>query len=77
MVWMLGSTVPKEGVNRGEAHVSRCRDTVALRFKMLEEIQHLLRTEIAKIQIANRSPSLRGNETQQQDERVTVALDRM
>ena len=42
---------------------------------MLKEIQHLLRTEILDIQIAHRSPSLCGNETQQQDERVTVALD--
>jgi hypothetical protein len=77
MVWMLGSTVAKEGVNRGEAYVSGCRDAVAFRFKMLEEIQHLLRTEMAKIQLDNRRPSLCGNEPQQQDERVSVALNRM
>jgi hypothetical protein len=77
MVWMLSSAVAKEGVNRGEAHVSGCRDTVPLRFKMLEEIQYLLRTEITKIQLRNRRPSLCGNEPQQQHERVTVALDGM
>ncbi|HWL73210.1 MAG TPA: hypothetical protein VNQ74_05015 [Burkholderiaceae bacterium] len=74
---MLGSAVAKEGVNRGEAHVSGCRDAVAVRFKMLEEIQHLLRTEMAKIQLDNRHPSLCGNEPQHQHERVTVASDRM
>ena len=77
MVWMLGSTVATERVNRGEAHVSGRRNTVPLRFKMLKEIQHLLRTEVAKIQIANRRPSLCGSEPQHQDERVTVALDGM
>jgi prolyl-tRNA synthetase len=77
MVRMLGSTVAKEGVNGGEAHVSGCGDAVPFRFKILEEIQHLLRTEMAKIQLANRRPSLCGNEPQQQHERVTVALDRM
>jgi hypothetical protein len=77
MVRMLGSAVAKEGVNGGEAHVSGRGDAVPFRFKMLEEIQHLLRTEMAKIQLANRRPSLCGNEPQQQHERVTVALDRM
>src|SRR5258706_2956586 len=67
MVWMLGSAVAKEGVNRGEAHVSGRRYTVPLRFK-------ILRTEVAKIQIANRYPSLCGDETQQQDEGVAVSL---
>ena len=33
-------------------------------FKMLEEIQHLLGTDIAKIQLGNRSPSLCGNKPQ-------------
>jgi hypothetical protein len=49
MIWMLGSAIPKKGVNRGEANVSGCRDAVPFCFKMLEEIQHFLRTEIAKI----------------------------
>jgi len=75
MVWMLSSTVSKEGVDRGEAYVSGRRDTVPFCFKMLEEIQHLLRAEIAKIQLANRRPSLCRNEPQEQDERVTVASD--
>jgi prolyl-tRNA synthetase len=77
MVWMLGSAVAKEGVNGGEAHVSGCGDAVPFRFKMLEEIQHLLRAEMTKVQLANRCPSLCGNEPQHQDERVTVALDGM
>jgi len=49
MVWMLGGAVPKEGMNRGEAHVPGCGDAVPFCFKMLEEIQHFLRTEMAKI----------------------------
>jgi hypothetical protein len=74
---MLGSAVAKEGVNRGEAHVSGCRDIVPFRLKMMEKVQHLLRTEIAKIQLGNWRPPLFRNKPQQQYEGVTVALDRM
>ena len=47
--------------------VRMLRSTVA-------KIQHVLRTKVRKIQIADRLPSLCGNEPQQQNERITVAL---
>ena len=75
LIRMLRSTVAKERVNRGEAHVSGRRDTVPVHFEVLEEIQYFLRTQICKIQIAYRPPSLCRNELQQQNKRITVTLD--
>ena len=74
MVRMLRSAVPKEGMNRGEAHFAGRGDIMPLRFKMVKEIQHRLGTEVLDIQLDHRLPSLCGNEPQQQDERITVAL---
>jgi hypothetical protein len=71
---MFRSAVPKEGMNRGEAHISGRGDIVPLRFKVVKEIQHRLGTEVLDIQLDHRPPSLCGNEPQQQDERITVAL---
>src|ERR1700692_1365757 len=42
MVRMLRGAVPKEGMNRGEAHVSGRGDIVSRRFKVVKEIQHRL-----------------------------------
>jgi len=44
-------------------------------FEVLKEIQHLPRTQIRKIQIADRRPSLCGNEPQQQNEPIMIASD--
>jgi hypothetical protein len=74
-VGMLCGTVPEESVNRGEAHISGRRYIVPLDFKVLKEIQYHRRTEILDIQLDHRAPPLRGNEPQQQDERITIALD--
>ena len=59
---------------RAQASCDRTRDIVSLRFKVVKEIQHRLGTEVLNIQPDQRPPSLCGNEPQQQDERVTVAL---
>jgi hypothetical protein len=74
MVWILGSAVAKEGMNRGEAHISCRGDIVPLRLKVVKEIQDRLGTEVVDIQLDHRPQSLCGNEPQQQDERITVAL---
>src|ERR1700722_9141496 len=74
MVRILRGAVPKEGMNRGEAHVAGRGDIVPLRFKVVKKIQHRLGTEVLDIQLDHRPPSLCGNEPQQQDERITVAL---
>jgi hypothetical protein len=62
-VRMLGSTVPKEGMNRGQAHISRSWDIVPFDFKIVQEIQHLLGPEIFEIQIDYGPLSLCGKET--------------
>jgi hypothetical protein len=71
---MLRSTVPKEGMNSGEAHISCRGDIVPPGFKVVKEIQHRLGTKVRDIQLDHRPSSLCGNEPQQQDERITVAL---
>ncbi len=61
-------------MNRGEAHVSGRWRIAPLQFKVVKEIQHLLGTEVLKIQISHRPPSLCSYELQQQHEGITVAL---
>ena len=61
-------------MNRGEAHIPGCGDIVPLRLKVVKEIQDRLGTEVVDIQLDHRPQLLCGNEPQQQDERITVAL---
>ena len=52
-VRMLRRTVPEEGVNRCQPHVASGGKIVPLDLKVVQEVEHVLRTEILEIQLGH------------------------
>src|SRR5215831_16949198 len=77
LIGVLGSEEAEESVNSRQTNVARCYAYLTFLLQMCQKSDHCRRVEIRKIQIGDLTVPVGSQETQKQDEAVTVALNRV